>query len=739
MGVEVDAGAHALQEDFCAVDFAFAVGFVEGVVAAGEQWVFDGVLDAGKGGEEVGADFDVVLQVADPFDAGVGEPVGEADVEGGGEAAVCGEVEEADAEVCGDAGVVGGVFGGGAVVYYQDGGFEERDALQGVLETVGAVEGGHEDDRGGAGELGVVPPGGGVEGVGVQDFVAEVFDMLPAARFGGGRCVECVDDEDFVSKKGDGFTKEEVANFPADLVERALVDDEGIERADVHMPGDAVGVGAGVYLVEFVRGEEGGAFIEMRGEKVGGGFPVFVVVGKIHCESCCLAAIFRELPKQQKFVSVKTRGKKAFSHRMPESKPSIVFLSPVIPAFSGNGLAMRAGRNLQALAGEFTVHLLVVAMYGGQEGEPAEEVLRYCASWRRILAPVPAAKSRGWSLFNFLKWGQGRLPAEWSGWTARKEREAAVYFAETRCERLWVFRFYLLPWARAWMDGGGEAWLDIDEMESGARESQAGLLSLAGEEAAAARLRGDAGLYRALEERHLGRFGRIVTASELEAERVAARTQGKAVVTWPNVVAIPDGIAGAARSSDDAAWRLLFVGSLGHFPNREAIHFAAREVLPRLQALIPRPVVLCVAGAGADAHREAFRGLPHVEWLGTVADLAPTYAMADVVLVPLRAGGGTRIKILEAFAHGKPVVSTHTGAEGLRGLEHGRELLLADDPAEIAAACAGLFHNAKKQEALVANGRACVAARYSPANLRLLATTLRGEMDAERAGSRGRE
>ena len=298
VGVEVDAGAHALQEDFGAVDFAFAVGFVEGVVAAGEQGVLDRVLDAGEGGEEVGADFDVVLQVADPLDAGIGEPVGEADVEGGGEAAVCGEVEEADAEAVGDAGIGAGVLGGGAIIHDEDGGFEEGDALQGVLEAVGAVEGGHEDDRGGAGELGVIPQGGGVESVGIQDFVAEVFDMLPAVRFGGGGGVECVDDEDFVSKKGDGFAEKEVTNFPADLLDGAFVDDEGIERADVHMPGDAVGVGAGVYLVEFIWREEGGAFVEVRGKKIGGGFPVFVVIGKIHCGSCCLVAVFRELPKQ---------------------------------------------------------------------------------------------------------------------------------------------------------------------------------------------------------------------------------------------------------------------------------------------------------------------------------------------------------------------------------------------------------------------------------------------------------
>jgi len=65
-------------------------------------------------------------------------------------------------------------------------------------------------------------------------------------------------------------------------------------------------------------------------------------------------------------------------------KPSLVFMSPVIPGFSGNGLAMRAAHNLRALSEKFSIHLLVIALYGGQAGSPSEEILSHCASWKRI-------------------------------------------------------------------------------------------------------------------------------------------------------------------------------------------------------------------------------------------------------------------------------------------------------------------------------------------------------------------
>jgi glycosyltransferase involved in cell wall biosynthesis len=236
-----------------------------------------------------------------------------------------------------------------------------------------------------------------------------------------------------------------------------------------------------------------------------------------------------------------------------------------------------------------------------------------------------------------------------------------------------------------------------------------------------------AGLYRSLEKRHLRLFERIMVASEHEVAGIAPVAKGLPLEVWPNVVPAPPKKAMTAGHPGDGTWRILFIGSLGHFPNREAVHFAARNVLPCLQTLIPLRAVLVVAGAGADAHREEFAGLPHLEWRGTVGDIHSLYGEADMVLVPLHAGGGTRIKILEAFAHRKPVVSTPLGAEGLNVVD-GRELLIAEDPAALAGACARLFREPGTRERLVMEGYDCWSTRFTPDSLSLLSRRLAREI-----------
>lgn len=394
---------------------------------------------------------------------------------------------------------------------------------------------------------------------------------------------------------------------------------------------------------------------------------------------------------------------------------------------------MRAAHNLRALAENFAVHLLVVAMYGGHEGTPDDAILRLCVTWKRIDASIPPRTPQRWSLRKWIRWGNGFLPAEWSGWNLENGREADAYFEETRCIRLWVFRFYLLPWAKAWLDRGGKAWLDLDEAESGARKSQAELYGATGKPAESRKLEADARIYRNLESRFLPRFERIVTASKMETARLRTMDTSLRVETWPNIVP-PAPAHERPSTATRGGLRLLFVGSLGHFPNREAIHYAVREVLPRLQTLAGGEVVLAVAGAGADAHRAEFTGLDHIDWLGTPPDLTGAYAGADVVLVPLHAGGGTRIKILEAFAHRKPVVSTHFGAEGL-DVAHDRELLLADDPDQMASHCAELFLNTAKRARLVAAAYDFVRSRHSMEVLKPLAAALAQQIADERSSA----
>ena len=103
--------------------------------------------------------------------------------------------------------------------------------------------------------------------------------------------------------------------------------------------------------------------------------------------------------------------------------------------------------------------------------------------------------------------------------------------------------------------------------------------------------------------------------------------------------------------------------------------------------------------------------LPHVEVTGRVDDLEPIYRRARLCIAPLRAGGGTRLKILEAMAYGRPVVSTRFGCEGL-DVENGREVLLADRPEDLARAIVGALDNPVLCEGLRTRARALVERNY---------------------------
>lgn len=157
--------------------------------------------------------------------------------------------------------------------------------------------------------------------------------------------------------------------------------------------------------------------------------------------------------------------------------------------------------------------------------------------------------------------------------------------------------------------------------------------------------------------------------------------------------------------------RLLFFGKLDYFPNRDAIEFFLDDILPRIRESFPQ-VELHIAGAGGDdglrARLEAEKG---VIYHGKVADLNTLLGSAAVVVVPLRSGGGTRLKILEALAAARPLVSTVVGAEGLE-LEAGRDLLLADDADAFAAAVTGLLRDTQRAAALGNRGRSTVTRRY---------------------------
>ncbi|HEY8086369.1 MAG TPA: glycosyltransferase, partial [Polyangiaceae bacterium] len=155
---------------------------------------------------------------------------------------------------------------------------------------------------------------------------------------------------------------------------------------------------------------------------------------------------------------------------------------------------------------------------------------------------------------------------------------------------------------------------------------------------------------------------------------------------------------------------LLFFGAIDYYPNTDAVLFFLEDVFPRLIGRYPG-LRFSVVGRQPPESVLA-RRCDHVEITGLVDDVRPRIQAADVVVVPLRIGGGTRLKILEAMAMGKAVVSTTLGAEGL-GVVGGRELLLADEPEAFAAQVARLLDDPLLARRIGDSARQFVASRFS--------------------------
>ena len=155
---------------------------------------------------------------------------------------------------------------------------------------------------------------------------------------------------------------------------------------------------------------------------------------------------------------------------------------------------------------------------------------------------------------------------------------------------------------------------------------------------------------------------------------------------------------------------LLFTGKMDYRPNVDAALWFAEEIFPRIRAAQPEAQFV-VAGQKPHPRLDRLRQQPGIVITGAVPDLRPYLEAATVYVAPLRMGGGTRFKLLEAMAVRKPIVSTRFGAEGFDVTE-GRELLLADTPAEFAAAVLDLLKDEAKRASLGEAARRFVEQGY---------------------------
>lgn len=161
---------------------------------------------------------------------------------------------------------------------------------------------------------------------------------------------------------------------------------------------------------------------------------------------------------------------------------------------------------------------------------------------------------------------------------------------------------------------------------------------------------------------------------------------------------------------------ILTQGAMGYAPNVDGVRYFAREMLPRIRA-VRSDARFQVVGSIADDLRAELSAFDGVEVRGFVPNIEDALAQADVVVAPLRLGGGTRIKILEAFSHRIPVVATSVGAEGL-DVVSGRDLLIADTPERFASACLQVLDQRALRQRLIDNAFELVNVKYSWTTIR---------------------
>lgn len=207
---------------------------------------------------------------------------------------------------------------------------------------------------------------------------------------------------------------------------------------------------------------------------------------------------------------------------------------------------------------------------------------------------------------------------------------------------------------------------------------------------------------RALTKRWLGaqleRYRAVTVVSDEDAAAYRSLAPAARVVVVPNGTDPPPSVR-----PDPGGASVLFLGDLAYAPNRDGIEWFVRRVLPGSSVDEVRIVGRGDVDAGTD---------PRVVVCGFVDDLAAELRRATAMVVPLRAGGGTRLKVLEAFGWGIPVVSTRLGVEGI-GAEPGRHYLAAETPEEWVEALARLVADASLRAELAGAARALVDERFT--------------------------
>lgn len=213
----------------------------------------------------------------------------------------------------------------------------------------------------------------------------------------------------------------------------------------------------------------------------------------------------------------------------------------------------------------------------------------------------------------------------------------------------------------------------------------------------------------AAERKYLSKADHVIAVSENDREAFAKLIDSRRLTVIPTGA---DTEFFQPSSAKETPSSLVFSGSMDWLPNEDGIFYFSNEILPLIRRQVPDVTLWVVGRSPSRRLQDLASRVANIRLTGWVADVRPYLAQGAVYVVPLRIGGGTRLKIFEAMSMAKSVVSTSIGAEGLP-VKSGEHLLLADDPASFAENVLRLLGNASYRARVGQSARQLVEENYS--------------------------
>ncbi len=403
------------------------------------------------------------------------------------------------------------------------------------------------------------------------------------------------------------------------------------------------------------------------------------------------------------------------------TRQKILLVTPGVPHPLNSGVNIRVSNIARALAEVGEIHLLSLA--NGADLAGFADAQNSGDGWWQLYESVQLHRHPAWRAFEpqiytrrlaFRRFAT--TPLMYESYPVGPLR-AAMQAKVDSFDLIWVERLFV---AHGLGDFATRMIVDVDDLESVklARQIESGAMN---DHAA---LRREVKRLAHFEQAAASKYRRVATCSRQDADTIS---RGR-----DNAFVLPNGVdddffRGEATATQ--APRLVFVGTLNYPPNADAVLYFCQQILPALRDRIPDVAVDIVGRSPPDAVKNLADG-KHVFVHADVPDVACFVQAAALSIVPLRVGGGTRLKILESLALGTPVVSTTIGAEGL-DLQHQEHLLLADTPSEFVAAIVAVLDDAGLRRRLASQGRDRVSKLYRWCEIRRgLSAVVAAELEA---------